>query len=284
MAAETIDLDEPAWPACPGLYGPLAGCSLARTIVARIRSIDMLRLLVASLFLAACAATHDQVRDESPDPASFPESTVPLADGLSFDDHLTLRAPFDFLRDHPARAEGGLVNAVVEIPAGSCEKWEVERDGVMRWDMKDGRPRHVAYLGYPCNYGIVPRALLGQELGGDGDPLDMLVLGPSLPRGTVLAVQAIGVIRLVDRGEMDDKLIAVPVGSSLAEAATVEQLDELFPGITTILRAWFENYKGRGVLQCSGFGGEEEAEALLVSAMHSFDLAEADGAAGRNGR
>src|SRR5688500_7199901 len=81
------------------------------------------------------------------DPSSFPRSTVPLADGLTFADTLTVRAPKDFLRGYPARAEGGLVNAVVEIPAGACEKWEVKSDGVMRWDMKDEKPRHVNYLG-----------------------------------------------------------------------------------------------------------------------------------------
>jgi inorganic pyrophosphatase len=96
--------------------------------------------------------------------------------GLSFADNLTLRSPRNFLRDYPSRAADGLVNAVVEIPAGECEKWEVKSDGVMRWDMKDDKPRTVKYLGYPCNYGMVPRTKLGKELGGDGDPLDMLVL------------------------------------------------------------------------------------------------------------
>ncbi len=208
------------------------------------------------------------------DPDSFPKSTVALADGLSFADHLTIRAPKNFLRDYPARVEGGLVNAVVEIPAGACEKWEVKIDGVMHWDMKDGKPRHLKYLGYPCNYGMVPRTLLGKELGGDGDPLDMLVLGPSLPRGTVQAVQVIGSIKLIDAGDKDDKLIAVPVGSSLAKAASVAQLDELFPGITVILKSWFENYKGKGALQCQGFGDKEAAEALITAAAGSFAKAE----------
>ena len=75
------------------------------------------------------------------------------------------------------------MHGIVEIPAGACEKWEVKLDGVMRWDMKDGKPRHVKYLGYPCNYGMVPRTMLGKELGGDGDPLDVLMLGPAVPRG-----------------------------------------------------------------------------------------------------
>lgn len=195
---------------------------------------------------------------------------------LDFADTLPVHAPDDFLRGYPARVEGGLVNAVIEIPTGTCEKWEVKSDGVMRWDLKDGKPRLVQYLGYPCNYGIVPQALLGRDLGGDGDPLDMLVLGPALPRGTVVAVRVVGVIRLVERGEKDDKLIGVTVDSPLASATNLAQLDELFPGVTAILRKWFENYKGRDALTCSGFGDKEEAEALLESARASFTKAEAD--------
>ena len=87
----------------------------------------MLRSIVATL----CLALLPLVQDKKPvDPASFPRSTVALADGLSFADNLTIRAPKNFLRDYPSRVEGGLVHAVVEIPAGACEKWEVKQDGL----------------------------------------------------------------------------------------------------------------------------------------------------------
>jgi len=232
----------------------------------------MLRVILFPVLVSLAVLAPRQ--DSQIDPSAFPRSTVPLAEGLSFEDNLTLRAPADFLRGYPARASGGLVNAVVEIPAGACEKWEVKLDGKMRWDMKDGKPRHVKYLGYPCNYGIVPNALLGEELGGDGDPLDMLVLGPALPRGTVLPVQLVGVIHLVDNGKKDDKVIAVRPDSPLAKATDLAQLDEQFPGITGILETWFRNYKGRDALQCSGFGDKAEAEALLAQTIESFQRLE----------
>lgn len=231
-------------------------------------------LASCSLLILALSGPAQDAQRPPADPNSFPKSTVPLADGLTFADHLSIRAPRDFLRGYPTMAEGGLVHAVVEIPAGACEKWEVELDGVMRWDFKDDKPRHVKYLGYPCNYGIVPRALLGKEMGGDGDPLDMLVLGSALPRGSVLPVQVIGVIRLIDAGEKDDKVIAVPKDSPLAKARDMAELDAQFPGISAILKTWFENYKGAGALQCQGFAGKDEALALVKACGESFTKAE----------
>ena len=56
----------------------------------------------------------------------------------------------------------------------------------MIWEFKDGKPRIVKYLGYPGNYGMVPKTLLPENLGGDGDPLDVIVLGPQVERGSVI--------------------------------------------------------------------------------------------------
>jgi inorganic pyrophosphatase len=231
----------------------------------------LLSLFACCAFLPATVAIA-QSTTQSPDPARCPPSRVALADGLAYLDHLTVKSPTNFLHDHAARRDGGLVTAVVEIPAGTVEKWEVKReDGVMRWDIKDGQPRQVKYLGYPCNYGMVPRTCLGKELGGDGDPLDVLVLGAALPRGSLVPVKIIGLIQLVDAGEKDDKLIAVPADSPFAQVDSVKQLDAKFPGITAVLRTWFENYKGPGQLQCQGFGDAAAAMALLQAACESYE-------------
>ena len=53
----------------------------------------------------------------------------------------------------------------------------------MIWTFDHDTPRIVNYLGYPGNYGMIPRAFLPKNLGGDGDPLDVLLLGPSIKRG-----------------------------------------------------------------------------------------------------
>ena len=205
----------------------------------------------------------------SQDPAAQ-KSNVPLAAGLSFADPLTVKAPHDFLRGFPAKTGERTANAVVEIPCGTNEKWEIKQDGVMRWDLKNGAPRVVEYLGYPANYGIVPRAVLGKEIGGDGDPLDVLVLGPAMPRGTVASVKVLGIIHLVDGGETDDKLLAVVEQGPLGKIDSLADLDREKPGVTAILKTWFENYKGPGKLTCSGFGSRGDALELLAKCEASF--------------
>ena len=224
----------------------------------------ILRLTAAAL-LSAPFLTQDP---------NAPKSTVPLASGVTFADPLTLRAPHDFLRGFPAKVSEHVANAVVEIPCGTNEKWEVKQDGVMRWDLKNGAPRVVEYLGYPVNYGIVPRAVLGKEIGGDGDPPDVLVLGPAMARGTVAPVVVIGLIHLVDGGETDDKLLAVVEDGPLGKIDSLGDLDREKPGITAILKTWFENYKGPGKLTCSGFGSRGDALELLTKCEASFAAAE----------
>ncbi|MEQ1632143.1 MAG: inorganic diphosphatase [Planctomycetota bacterium] len=201
------------------------------------------------------------------------KSTVPLCAGLSFADPTTIKAPHDFLRGFQAKTGETTVNAVVEIPCGTNEKWEVKLDGVMRWDLKNGAPRVVEYLGYPTNYGIVPRAILGKEIGGDGDPLDILVLGPAMPRGTVVSVKVIGLIHLVDGGETDDKVLAVVADGPLGKLDSMNDLERDHPGVTTILKTWFENYKGPGKLTCSGFGSRGDALELIEKCEASFTTA-----------
>lgn len=184
-------------------------------------------------------------------------------------------APRNLLLDHPARNADGTVNAVVEIPAGTTAKWETAKSGAeLRWEFKNGRPRVVKYLAYPGSYGMIPRTLLPAELGGDGDPLDVLVLGNRLARGDVVAVKLVAVLRLLDEGERDDKLVAVQPGSTLGKVDDLAELDEKYPGVTTIVATWFGNYKGPGKIQVQGWGDAADARAILKSASDAFEKAQ----------
>lgn len=87
------------------------------------------------------------------------------------------------LTDYIPLNHDGDVNAVVEIPAGTLDKWELSKsNGQVEWETVNDVPRVVNYLGYPGNYGMIPRTLLPKDDEGDADPLDILVLGPPEPK------------------------------------------------------------------------------------------------------
>jgi inorganic pyrophosphatase len=96
-----------------------------------------------------------------------------------------------------------LVTAVIEIPRGSRNKYEIDKEtGMMKLD-------RVLYsaVHYPGDYGFIPRTLFE-----DGDPIDVLVRinEPTFP-GCMVEVRPIGVLKMLDKGEPDDKVLAVPV-------------------------------------------------------------------------
>jgi inorganic pyrophosphatase len=193
-----------------------------------------------------------------------------LADGFRVHDYCLVamrhRHHLDFYRDFRALNDDGSVNAVIEIPAGTNSKFEVsEETGQMCWEFKNGAPRVIKYLGYPSNYGMIPRTL-----GGDGDSLDVLTLGKFERRGEVVRAKIIAVMKMIDGGDRDDKIIAVLPGTDLYDANSLTELEVTHPGITTILKAWFEGYKGPDEIVVERFGDAEEALAVVEDAMAAF--------------
>lgn len=165
-----------------------------------------------------------------------------------------------------------LVNMVIEIPAGTNQKWEVNKQtGRLEWEQVGDSLRIINYLPYPANYGMIPGTYLPKDLGGDNDPLDIFLLGPSLVRGTVHPVKLIGIIKMLDRGEQDDKLIAVDPQSWFGHINSIEELNESFPGVTTILVTWLESYKGKDVVKVQGLESAEEAHNVLNRAIKNYN-------------
>jgi inorganic pyrophosphatase len=188
-----------------------------------------------------------------------------------------LDAERNWLDGYAGVRDDGLVNIVVEIPAGTNQKWEVSESGdLLRWEIEDGRPRVVQYLAYPANYGMLPRTLLPRSQGGDGDPLDALVLGPRLERGEVVAARPVGVLRLTDDGERDDKIIAVPEAGPLSDVSSLAELDEQYPGASSIIEIWFTHYKGHERLESRGFRGPSYALEIIREASSAFEARRAD--------
>jgi inorganic pyrophosphatase len=202
---------------------------------------------------------------------AFAEPSDPIAQGARYFDTRTIKGEKNFLTGYPTVTSDGRVNVVVEIPAGTDAKWEVSKsEGLLQWEIRNGRPRVVQYLPYPGNYGMVPRTLLPKEAGGDGDPLDVLVLGHWERRGTVMPVKLIGVLKLLDNGEQDDKLLAVPAVGPLSQVKNLKELDASHPGVTQIIETWFTNYKGPGKMKSLGFADPESAQQILDTSIKAY--------------
>ena len=228
-----------------------------------MKAINMLyaiSLTALSLIVIACNYTS-QVNDDENEILFSSDSTYIYRD----DKH--------FVADYEPLYTDGEINAVIEIPAGTLAKWEVDKSGGgIKWEFKEGEPRVINYLGYPGNYGMIPGTLLSKVQGGDGDPLDVIVLGPPVNRGDVVKCKLIGVLEMLDYDENDDKLIAVLPNTAFYDVDDIDELNEEFNGVLEIIQLWFANYKGPGIIEIKGFEDEKRARQILESAMKAYKL------------
>lgn len=172
-------------------------------------------------------------------------------------------SPMEDLAERPAFARPGVLNAVIEIPAGTVEKRQYD-EGTNSFpiDTRNGLPRRIAFLPYPANYGFIPGTRMNKEEGGDGDAVDVFVLCGAVPSGTVLEVEPIGIIELLDASERDDKLIALPLDPAL-RTMEADDISELPEAARTILVNWLLNYDPVDGAELMGVKGREEALATV---------------------
>ena len=102
----------------------------------------------------------------------------------------------------PAQPKPGLINVLIEIPGGSKNKYEFDKD------LQAFALDRVLYssVQYPYDYGFVPNTLAD-----DGDPLDGMVIidEPTFP-GCIIAARPIGMLEMIDGGDRDEKILCVP--------------------------------------------------------------------------
>ena len=153
--------------------------------------------------------------------------------------------------------------AVIEIPKGSKVKYELDKiTGLLRVD----RVLHSA-VHYPANYGFLPRTFCG-----DGDPLDVLVLGqePVSPL-CLMRARAIGVMAMTDDKGEDDKIIAIHLDDP--EYAHYREAAELPPHRLRELQRFFLDYKvlENKIVNVEGLRGRADAEAVIRAAVQLYD-------------
>ena len=108
---------------------------------------------------------------------------------------------------------------------------------------------------------------------GDGDALDVILLGEPQPRGTIAKAKVLGGAKFVDQGQQDDKIIAVVQGPGIGEINSIAELNAKYPGVTDILKIWFCNYKGSGKTEFKGYVEKTDASAILVKSKKDYEAA-----------
>jgi inorganic pyrophosphatase len=153
--------------------------------------------------------------------------------------------------------------AIIEIPIGSKVKYELDKkSGLIRVDRTLFSSVH-----YPANYGFFPRTYCD-----DNDPLDVLVLGqePVVPLSIVRA-KPIGLMKMTDQGQMDDKVIAVHADDQ--EYSHYNSITELPPHRLKQIQRFFEDYKilENKAVTVDGFLGSEEAHQVIKESIEFYN-------------
>jgi len=155
-----------------------------------------------------------------------------------------------------------IVRMIVEIPKNSTNKYEYDgKLGVFRLDRTLYSPMH-----YPGDYGFVPGTLAE-----DGDPLDVLVLvdEPSYP-GVLIAVRPLGVLKMVDQQQPDEKILAVPNRNPRFDQ--MQKIEDTFPHNLREIEHFFAIYKeleGKRT-EMRGWRGPAEAQTLIRTARNRY--------------
>ena len=164
---------------------------------------------------------------------------------------------------YPAFTSSGYINAIVEIPAGTNHKIEYKPYyNKFENDLNpDGTDRIIEFLPYPGNYGFIPSTRLDHTVGGDNDPLDVLIISETEAVKTVIEVIPVAIIYLQDSGQVDHKIIAIPAKQEkrIIHSTNYQDFIDDHPAIHRIIELWFTSYKNQDQMKFLGWGDEKKA-------------------------
>lgn len=167
---------------------------------------------------------------------------------------------------YPQPTDGTDVFALIEIPAGSFTKYETDaKTGFVMVNRYMSMP-----VAYPANYGSIT-----SSKGGDGDPLDGLIYSrePIVP-GALIKVRPIGALKIIDGGDRDEKIIAVPVSKIDPTYDAIKTIDDLPSIERQRIQAFFRVYKqlpdNSKVVEVKDFMNLEETQKLIADSLATY--------------
>lgn len=159
-----------------------------------------------------------------------------------------------------------IINVIVEIPKGNRNKYEYDKaTGVIKLNRV-----LFSSLYYPGDYGLIPRTHYD-----DGDPLDVLVMvnEPTFP-GCVLTARPVGIFRMFDRDDPDDKILAVPATDPLY--SEILDLDDMPPHFLREVGHFFSVYKDLEGVRVRPVGWEPK-DSAYEQIIHAAELYSKEG-------
>lgn len=153
--------------------------------------------------------------------------------------------------------------SVIEISKGSKKKYELDKEtGLIILDRVLFTSTH-----YPANYGFIPRTY-----SDDNDPLDVLVLcQEDIEPMSLVECYPIGVMKMIDDDDVDEKIIAVPLGDP--SMTSYKDINDLPQHLLTEIGHFFETYKALEGKQTYvlDIEGRKEAEKIIEYAMKNYE-------------
>lgn len=159
------------------------------------------------------------------------------------------------------------INVIVEIPHGSNNKYEIDIEtGLIALDRAN-----YSSAPFPFDYGFAP-----QTLWEDNDPLDVIILTTyPLHPGILVKVRPVAVMEMIDSGESDYKVIAVPTDDRRFEH--IQDLEDLNPHTVREFRHFFETYKvlkndevAKPAVEIKGIKGKKEAQEAVQKSVELY--------------
>jgi inorganic pyrophosphatase len=162
----------------------------------------------------------------------------------------------------PPQPKAGVVNVLIEIPAGSKNKYEFDKD------LNAFALDRVLYASvqYPYDYGFIPNTLAD-----DGDPLDGMVImdQPTFP-GCVIAARPIGMLKMIDGGDRDEKILCVP--DKDPRYVNVTSLKDIAPHRLEEIAEFFRTYKNleKKVTEITGWEDVDAVKPLVEECIKAY--------------
>lgn len=163
----------------------------------------------------------------------------------------------------PGDVKNGIVNVVIEMPAGSVDKIEWHRQVAgFRIDRTN-----LSSFAVPENYGFIPRTL-----NEDGDELDVLALSDKpIQTGVSLAARVIGIMRFNDEGDSDDKIVTVPNVDTYADINSIEDISKDKIEKITHYFTHYKDYIRPGCTKVLGWDNADEAKKIIDKSIWIWD-------------